>query len=62
MYRVYNPNEPQYVGYPNAEIDASWQKLIYGAGIDLPADMIGRLKGNTWEELRGGEGGLWRTG
>ncbi|KAI2634102.1 hypothetical protein GGS26DRAFT_589945 [Hypomontagnella submonticulosa] len=62
MYREYNPNEPLYAGYPNPEIDKAWNDLIYGAGIDLPTDMIGRLKDDTWEEINGGEGGMWRTG
>ena len=62
MYRQYNPKEPQYVGYPSPEIDKAWNDLNYGSGIDLPDDMIGRLKGKTWEEIRGGKGGLWRTG
>ncbi|KAJ6782264.1 hypothetical protein PWT90_11001 [Aphanocladium album] len=62
MYRSYNPNEPLYVGYPTPDIDAAWQRLIYGAGMDLPSEMIGRLKDNTWEKIHGGKGGMWRTG
>lgn len=62
MYRVYNPHEPQYAGYPNPDIDMAWHNLTYGSGIDLPTDMIGKLKDNTWEEIRGGKGGMWRTG
>ena len=30
IYRIYNPNDPQYVGDPSPEIDANWDHILHG--------------------------------
>ena len=58
MYRDYE-DEPKYVGPPSAEIDANWNALLKGSGVDLSGAEANSVKDWTFEEA---QGGLWRTG
>ncbi|KAF3012432.1 hypothetical protein E8E14_011432 [Neopestalotiopsis sp. 37M] len=59
MYRDYPKDQPQYVGDPNAEIDAAWDDLLWGSAVDLPGHLAGKMKDMTWKEL---DADLYRTG
>lgn len=58
MYRDYE-GEPVYVGPPSEEIDANWDALLKGSGLDLSGAEADSVKDWTFEEA---QGGLWRTG
>ncbi len=58
MYRDYE-GEPVYFGPPSAEIDANWNALLEGSGLDLSGAEADSVKDWTFEEA---QGGLWRTG
>ena len=58
MYRDYE-GEPVYFGPSSAEIDANWDALLKGSGLDLSGAEAESVKDWTFEEA---QGGLWRTG
>ena len=58
MYRDYE-GEPVYAGPPSPEIDANWNALLKGSGLDLAGAEADSVKDWTFEEA---QGGLWRTG
>ena len=57
IYRDYE-GDPVYFGPPSPEIDANWDALLKGSGLDLSGADADAVKDWTFEEP---QGGLWRT-
>ena len=45
VYRVLDPNEPQYFGPPSKEMDAAWDHLLYGQYVAMTEEEAARYPG-----------------
>ncbi|KAF2993510.1 hypothetical protein E8E13_001099 [Curvularia kusanoi] len=45
VYRVMDPNEPQYFGPPSKDMDAAWDDLLYGQYVAMTREEAARYPG-----------------
>ncbi|KAL6706994.1 hypothetical protein ACN47E_004944 [Coniothyrium glycines] len=45
VYRVWDPNEPQYFGSPSEQMDAAWDELLYGQYVAMTEEEASRYPG-----------------